>query len=143
MFNRITGERTAIVEGQPGVTRDCIYGDAHWLDKFFTLIDTGGIDREEDIITRQVRRQALAMVEESDMIIFVVDGRAGLTPVDEEIGEILRRSSKPVVLCVNKVESTEQAWEASVDFYSLGLGDPIAVSCRARAQYRRPARCCG
>ena len=128
LFNRITGERTAIVEGQPGVTRDRIYGDAHWLDKFFTLIDTGGIDREEDIITRQVRRQALAAVEESDVIIFVVDGRAGLTPVDEEIGEILRRSSKPVVLCVNKVESTEQAWEASVDFYSLGLGDPIAVS---------------
>ena len=128
LFNRLTGERTAIVEGQPGVTRDRIYGDAQWLNKYFTVVDTGGIDWEEDVLTELVRQQALAAVEEADVIIFVVDGRAGLTGVDEEIGAILRRSSKPVVLCVNKVESTEQAWEASVDFYSLGLGDPIPVS---------------
>ncbi|HPT84139.1 MAG TPA: ribosome biogenesis GTPase Der [Limnochordia bacterium] len=128
LFNRITGERTAIVEGQPGVTRDRIYGDAHWLNKHFTVIDTGGIDWEGDVLTSLVRRQALVAVEEADVIIFVVDGRAGLTGVDEEIGAILRRSNKPVVLCVNKVESTEQAWEASVDFYSLGLGDPIPIS---------------
>jgi len=128
LFNRLTGERTAIVEGQPGVTRDRIYGDAQWLNKYFTVVDTGGIDWEEDVLTELIRQQALAAVEEADVIIFVVDGRAGLTGVDEEIGAILRRSSKPVVLCVNKVESTEQAWEASVDFYSLGLGDPIPVS---------------
>lgn len=128
LFNRITGERTAIVEGQPGVTRDRIYGDAHWLNTYFTVIDTGGIDWEEDVITRQVRQQALLAVEEADVIIFMVDGRSGLTGVDEEIADILRRSSKPVILCVNKVESTEQAWEASVDFYSLGLGDPILIS---------------
>ncbi|NLM41209.1 MAG: ribosome biogenesis GTPase Der [Firmicutes bacterium] len=128
LFNRLTGERTAIVEGQPGVTRDRIYGDAQWLNKYFTVVDTGGIDWEEDVLTELVRQQALAAVEEADVIIFVVDGRAGLTGVDEEIGAILRRSSKPVVLCVNKVESTEQAWVASVDFYSLGLGDPIPVS---------------
>lgn len=128
LFNRITRQRTAIVEGQPGVTRDRIYGEAQWLDKHFTLIDTGGIDWEEDVITTQVRLQAMVAVEQADVIIFVVDGRAGLTAVDEEIGDILRRHQKPVVLCVNKVESTESAWEASVDFYRLGLGDPILVS---------------
>jgi len=128
LFNRITGGRTAIVESVPGVTRDRIYGDAEWLDKWFSIIDTGGIDFQDDVITRQVRQQALVAVDEADVIIFVVDGREGLTGVDEEIASILRRSSKPVVLCVNKVESTEQAWEASVDFYALGLGEPILVS---------------
>ena len=128
LFNRITGGRTAIVESVPGVTRDRIYGDAEWLDKWFSIIDTGGIDFQDDVITRQVRQQALVAVDEADVIIFVVDGREGLTGVDEEIASILRRSSKPVVLCVNKVESTEQTWEASVDFYALGLGEPILVS---------------
>lgn len=128
LFNRITRANTAIVEGQPGVTRDRIYGDAEWLNKYFTVVDTGGIDWEDDVITSQVRKQALAAVEEADVIIFVVDGRDGLTGIDEEIGAILRRSSKPVVLCVNKVESTEQVWEASVDFYSLGLGEPVLIS---------------
>lgn len=128
LFNRITRERTAIVEGQPGVTRDRIYGEAEWLNRYFTIIDTGGIDWEEDIITRQVRLQAMVAVEQAHVIIFVVDGRTGLTAVDEEIAEILRRHQKPVILCVNKVESTENAWEASVDFYRLGLGEPILIS---------------
>ena len=128
LFNRLTRDKTAIVQGQPGVTRDRIYGDAEWLNKHFSVIDTGGIDREEDIIARQVRHQAMLAVEQADVIIFLVDGRAGLTGVDEEISHILRRSSKPVILCVNKVESTESAWEASVDFYSLGLGEPIVIS---------------
>ena len=128
LFNRITGARTAIVQGQPGVTRDRIYGEAEWLNRHFTLIDTGGIDSDDDVITRQVRLQAMVAVEQADVIIFVVDGRSGLTGVDEEITGILRRHQKPVVLCVNKVESVESSWEAGIDFYGLGLGDPILVS---------------
>ncbi|NMB00509.1 MAG: ribosome biogenesis GTPase Der [Firmicutes bacterium] len=128
LFNRITRERTAIVEGQPGVTRDRIYGEAEWLNRHFTIIDTGGMDWEEDVITRQVRLQAMIAVEQADVIVFVVDGRAGLTGVDEEIADILRRHNKPVILCVNKAESTESVWEAAVDFYSLGMGEPILVS---------------
>lgn len=128
LFNRITRQRTAIVEGQPGVTRDRLYGEAEWLNKHFTLIDTGGIDSEDDVITRQVRWQAMVAVEQADVIIFVVDGRAGLTGIDEEIGEIMRRHQKPVVLCVNKVEALDNPWEFAVDFYRLGLGEPILVS---------------
>lgn len=128
LFNRITRQRTAIVEGQPGVTRDRIYGEAEWLNKNFTLIDTGGIDSEDDVITRQVRLQAMVAVEQADVIIFVVDGRAGLTGIDEEIAEILRRHKKPVILTVNKVESQAQSWEAAVDFYRLGLGEPLLIS---------------
>lgn len=128
LFNRITRQRTAIVEGQPGVTRDRLYGEAEWLNKHFTLIDTGGIDSEDDVITRQVRWQAMVAVEQADIIIFVVDGRAGLTGIDEEIGEVLRRHQKPVILCVNKVEALENPWEFATDFYRLGLGEPILVS---------------
>lgn len=128
LFNRITRTRTSIVQGEPGVTRDRIYGDAEWLHKHFTLIDTGGIDSEDDIITRKVRVQAMAAVEQADVIVFVVDGRAGLTGIDEEIADILRRHQKPVVLCANKVESTLSSWEAASDFYRLGLGEPILVS---------------
>jgi GTP-binding protein len=128
LFNRITRARTAIVQGEPGVTRDRIYGDAEWLNKHFTLIDTGGIDSEDDIITKQVRIQAMVAVEQADVIVFVVDGRSGLTGIDEEIADILRRHQKPVILCVNKVESTLSSWEAAIDFYRLGLGDPILVS---------------
>ena len=128
LFNRITKSRTAIVEGQPGVTRDRIYGEGEWVNKHFTVIDTGGIDSEDDVITRQVRVQAMVAVEQADVIVFVVDGRAGLTGIDEEIGDVLRRHEKPVVLCVNKVEGTLDSWEAAVDFYRLGLGEPILVS---------------
>src|SRR5690554_5011738 len=110
LFNRITRARTAIVEGQPGVTRDRIYGEGEWLNKYFTLIDTGGIDSEDDVITRQVRIQAMVAVEQADVIIFVVDGRSGLTGIDEEIADILRRHQKPVILCANKVESSLSFW---------------------------------
>ena len=105
LFNRITRTRTAIVEGTPGVTRDRIYADAEWLNNHFTLVDTGGIDYETDVITQQVRRQAMVAVEQADVIIFVVDGRDGLTGLDEEVADHLRRSGKPVVLCVNKVDT--------------------------------------
>lgn len=128
LFNRITRARTAIVEGQPGVTRDRIYGEGEWLSKYFTLIDTGGIDSEDDVITRQVRIQAMVAVEQADVIIFVVDGRSGLTGIDEEIADILRRHQKPVILCANKVESSLSFWDAAIDFYRLGLGEPILIS---------------
>ncbi len=128
LFNRIIRARTAIVEGRPGVTRDRIYGEAEWLNKYFTLIDTGGITWEDDIITKEVRWQAMLAVEQADVIIFVVDGRAGLNPMDEEIGEILRRQQKPVVLCVNKVEETKDHWKFAADFFSLSLGEPVLVS---------------
>lgn len=128
LFNRIVRARTAIVEGQPGVTRDRIYGEAEWLNKYFTLIDTGGMAWAEDFLTAEVRWQALAAVEQADVIIFVVDGRGGLNVDDQEIAEVLRRHKKPVVLCINKVEDLEGAWEYAADFYSLGLGDPILIS---------------
>ena len=128
LFNRISRSRIAIVEGKPGVTRDRIYSDAEWLDKRFTLVDTGGIDYETDEITKQVRRQAMIAVKQADVIIFVVDGREGVTGLDEEVANSLRKSGKPVVLCVNKVEDQDQAWQMVGEFYGLGLGDPIFVS---------------
>lgn len=128
LFNRISRSRIAIVEGTPGVTRDRIYSDAEWLNRHFTLVDTGGIDYETDEITKQVRRQAMIAVEQADVIIFVVDGRTGITALDEELAEHLRRSGKPIVLCVNKVDDQEQAWELMGEFYALGLGDPLLVS---------------
>ena len=128
LFNRISRSRIAIVEGKPGVTRDRIYSDAEWLDKRFTLVDTGGIDYETDEITKQVRRQAMIAVKQADVIIFVVDGREGVTGLDEEVANSLRKSGKPVVLCVNKVEDQDQAWQMVGEFYGLGFGDPIFVS---------------
>lgn len=128
LFNRITGTRTAIVEGTPGVTRDRIYADAEWLNNHFTVVDTGGIDYETDEITQQVRRQAMIAVDQADVIIFVVDGRDGLTGLDEEVADHLRRSGKPVVLCVNKVDDAEYAMVMIAEFYGLGLGEPVFVS---------------
>src|SRR5690554_806607 len=123
LFNRISRSRIAIVQGRPGVTRDRIYSDAQWLDNHFMLVDTGGIDNETDEITKQVRRQAMVAVEQADVIIFVVDGRSGLTGLDEEVADHLRKSGKPVVLCVNKVEDADQAWMMMAEFYGLGLGE--------------------
>lgn len=128
LFNRLVRERLAIVEGEPGVTRDRLYGDVEWLNHWFTVVDTGGIDTGTDVITRQVRRQAEIAVEQADVILFVVDGRAGLTGADEEVANLLRRSSKPVILCVNKIESVQQGQEAVLDFYRLGLGEPLLIS---------------
>ncbi len=128
LFNRLARERIAIVEGEPGVTRDRLYADVEWLNKHFTIVDTGGIDTETDIITRQVKRQAEIAMEQADVIIFVVDGRAGLTAADEEVAVLLRRTAKPVILCVNKIEDVKQGENAVLDFYRLGLGEPILVS---------------
>lgn len=128
LFNRLIGRRVAIVEDTPGVTRDRIYQDADWLDYSFTLIDTGGIEpANEDIIASQMRRQAELAIETADVILFLVDGREGMTSADMDVAEILRRSKKPVVLAVNKVDAPKFE-EAKYEFYNLGLGEPIPVS---------------
>lgn len=128
LFNRLIGHRLAIVEDTPGVTRDRIYGDAEWLDYRFTLIDTGGIEPEsEDKIAIQMRRQAELAVETCDVILFLTDGREGLTSADEEVASMLRKSKKPVVLAVNKLDAPKFN-DAVYEFYALGLGDPIIVS---------------
>lgn len=128
LFNRLIGRRLAIVEDTPGVTRDRIYADAQWLNHTFTLIDTGGIEPEsEDIIAKQMRRQAELAIETADVILFLTDGREGLTAADEEVAAMLRKSNKPVVLAVNKLDAPKYH-EAIYDFYTLGLGDPIIVS---------------
>lgn len=128
LFNRLVGRRVAIVEDTPGVTRDRIYGDAEWLNQKFTLIDTGGIEpANEDVIAVQMRRQAELAIETSDVILFLVDGRDGLTAADEEVATILRKSNKPVVLGVNKLDAPK-FHEAVYEFYALGLGEPYILS---------------
>jgi len=130
LFNRLTGGRTAIVEDMPGVTRDRLYRDSEWLGRNFTLVDTGGIDftdKEETSILAQVRKQAQIAVDEADVIIFMADGRTGLTADDENVGIMLRRSKKPVLLVVNKVEDYTNN-NAIIDFYQLGLGEPLPIS---------------
>ncbi len=127
-FNKIIGKRIAIVEDTPGVTRDRIYGDAEWLDHHFALVDTGGIEpMKEDIISTQMRRQAELAIETADVIIFMVDGREGITAADEDVAEMLRRSAKPIVLAVNKVDHPKFE-DAAYDFYALGIGNPITIS---------------
>ncbi|MCR5610979.1 MAG: ribosome biogenesis GTPase Der [Clostridiales bacterium] len=128
LFNRVVGKRIAIIEDTPGVTRDRIYGDAEWLSHSFTVIDTGGIEPDStEIIPAQMRRQAQLAIETSHVIIFVVDGREGLTSADMEVAEMLRRSKKPIVLAVNKIDHVKYE-EAAYDFYSLGIGEPITIS---------------
>lgn len=132
LFNAIVNKRIAIVEDIPGVTRDRIYYDGEWLNHQFTMIDTGGIEfetGEKDSILMMMRYQAQLAIEEADVILFVVDGKAGVTPADEEVSNILRSSGKPVLLVVNKIDNFNQeanAWE----FYNLGMGDPIAISAK-------------
>ena len=128
LFNKLIGRRLSIVEDTPGVTRDRIYADAEWLTHSFTLIDTGGIEpASEDIIAVQMRRQAELAIETADVILFLVDGREGLTAADEEVAAMLRRSNKPVVLAVNKLDAPKYN-DAIYEFYALGLGDPIIIS---------------
>lgn len=128
LFNQIGKKRVSIVDDMPGVTRDRIYLDAEWLNKEFTMIDTGGIEFDEsNHILYSMRQQAEIAMDEADVILFLVDGRAGLTTSDEEVAKMLRRTKKPVVLAVNKIDSPQL--EANIyEFYSLGLGDPIPLS---------------
>ncbi|KKM08805.1 GTP-binding protein Der [Clostridiales bacterium PH28_bin88] len=129
LFNRLAGGRVAIVEDTPGVTRDRIYRDTEWLGRQFTLVDTGGIDPASlgDSITAQMRRQAEIAIHEADLVLLIVDGRAGVVPDDEAVAEILRRSAKPVILVVNKVEQYDDL-SPVYEFFRLGLGDPVPIS---------------
>ena len=129
LFNLIAGKQISIVKDTPGVTRDRIYADAEWLNNKFTLIDTGGIEPDsQDIILSQMRAQAQLAIDTADVIIFVVDVRTGLVDADYEVANMLRKSGKPVVLCVNKVDSFQKFGNDIYEFYNLGLGDPFGVS---------------
>ena len=128
LFNQIGKRRVSIVDDMPGVTRDRIYMDAEWLNHTFTMIDTGGIEFDEsDQILRSMRYQAQLAMDEADVIVFVVDGRVGLTSADEEVGHLLRSAKKPVILAVNKVDS-QQLEANTYEFYNLGLGEPMGIS---------------
>lgn len=127
-FNRITGTKLAIIEDTPGVTRDRIYADAEWLNKEFTLIDTGGVDlNTEDVLLKQMRLQAELAIESAQLILFFVDGKTGITSEDFEVAKMLRKSAKPVIVVVNKTDN--KADEQNLyDFYELGIGDVIGIS---------------
>ncbi|MBB6449021.1 GTP-binding protein [Geomicrobium halophilum] len=127
IFNRFVGERIAIVEDIPGVTRDRIYGEAEWLNHMFNVIDTGGIMIGDEPLSEQMRVQAEIAIEEADVIILIVNGRDGLTAADEDVSKILLRSNKPVIVGVNKVDNLEME-EQIYDFYSLGFGQPFPIS---------------
>lgn len=128
LFNKLAGHRISIVEDTPGVTRDRIYAEGEWLNNYFTLIDTGGIEPDsEDIILSQMRRQAELAIDTGDVILFVVDGKAGLTSTDREIADMLRRSRKKVILVCNKID-TPNTPDEIYEFYELGLGEPVVIS---------------
>lgn len=128
-FNRIIGERKAIVEDVPGVTRDRIYAETEWNGREFAIIDTGGIEAStDDPILSQMRDQAVVAMDMADLILFMVDGKEGLTTADAEVGTILRRTGKKVILVVNKVDNPSKMPDTIYDFYELGLGEPIPIS---------------
>ena len=129
LFNALAGERISIVKDTPGVTRDRIYADVSWLNYNFTMIDTGGIEPDSsDIILSQMREQAQIAIDTADVIMFVVDVRQGLQDADSKVADMLRRSHKPVVLVVNKVDSFEKFQADVYEFYNLGIGDPFPIS---------------
>lgn len=133
LFNVLAGEKISIVKDTPGVTRDRIYADTSWLDKEFTLIDTGGIEPEsKDVILSQMREQAQIAIDTADVIVFITDVRQGLADADSKVADMLRRSGKPVVLVVNKVDSFEKFMPDVYEFYNLGIGDPHPVSAASR-----------
>ncbi len=129
LFNRLAGERISIVQDTPGVTRDRIYADAEWLNRKFTLIDTGGMEiGSEEIIQQQILQQAEIAIETADVILFVTDVKTGVTDDDRQVANLLRRTKKPVVLAVNKVDSVKRDTMDIYEFYELGIGDPLPVS---------------
>ena len=126
-FNKVAGRKISITEDRPGVTRDRLYTDATWRGKAFTMVDTGGIElKSEDVMWREIAKQAEVAIETADVILFFTDGKEGLHPSDYDVADILRRSKKPVVLVVNKIDT--YAPDKIFEFYSLGLGEPFAVS---------------
>ncbi|MBE5906859.1 MAG: ribosome biogenesis GTPase Der [Lachnospiraceae bacterium] len=133
LFNAIAGERISIVQDTPGVTRDRIYADVTWLDHAFTMIDTGGIEPEsKDIILSQMRAQAEIAIDTADVIVFITDVHQGLVDADSKVADMLRRSNKPVILVVNKVDDFAKYMPDVYEFYNLGIGDPIPVSAASR-----------
>ena len=133
LFNVLAGEQISIVKDTPGVTRDRIYADVTWLDYYFTLIDTGGIEPESsDVLLKFMREQAEIAIETADVILFLVDVRQGLVDADYKVADMLRRSHKPIVLVVNKVDSFEKFMPDVYEFYNLGLGDPQPISASSR-----------
>jgi GTP-binding protein len=127
IFNRVIGDRVSIVEDKPGVTRDRIYGTGEWLNRHFHLIDTGGIEVGDEPLLQMMRHQAELAIDEADVIIFMVNGREGVTAADEEVANMLFRSNKPVVVAVNEVDNFEMR-DLMYEFYSLGLGDLFPIS---------------
>ena len=133
LFNALAGEMISIVKDTPGVTRDRIYADVTWLDKSFTLIDTGGIEPDSgDIILSQMREQAQIAIDTADVIVFITDVQQGLVDSDAKVADMLRRSQKPVVLVVNKVDSVQKYMMDVYEFYNLGIGEPVAISAANR-----------
>lgn len=133
LFNVLAGEMISIVKDTPGVTRDRIYADVSWLDREFTLIDTGGIEPESrDIILSQMREQAQIAIDTADVIIFITDVRQGLQDADSKVADMLRRSGKPVILTVNKVDNFDKFMPDVYEFYNLGIGDPVPISASSR-----------
>jgi GTP-binding protein len=133
LFNVLAGERISIVQDTPGVTRDRIYADVSWLNKDFTMVDTGGIEPDsKDIIFSQMRDQAQIAIDTADVIVFLTDVRQGLVDSDSKVADMLRRSAKPVVLVVNKVDSFEKYLPDVYEFYNLGIGEPIPISATGR-----------
>lgn len=129
LFNRLAGERISIVQDTPGVTRDRIYADVEWLNHKFTLIDTGGMEiGSEEIIQKQILQQAEIAIETADVVLFVTDAKTGVTDDDRQVANMLRRTKKPVVLAVNKVDSIRRDTMAIYEFYELAIGDPLPVS---------------
>lgn len=129
LFNALAGEKISIVKDTPGVTRDRIYADVTWLDRSFTMIDTGGIEPEsKDVILSQMREQAQIAIDTADVIIFMTDVRQGMVDADAKVADMLRRSRKPVILVVNKVDSFDKLMMDTYEFYNLGIGEPVPIS---------------
>ena len=129
LFNKLVGQRLSIVEDTPGVTRDRIYAKAEWCGKSFMVVDTGGIEpKTDDHMLEQMRRQAELAIERADVIVLVTDLRSGVTANDMDVANMLQKSGKPIVLCVNKCDSIGEPPPEFYEFYNLGLGDPFAVS---------------
>ena len=133
LFNVLAGEQISIVKDTPGVTRDRIYADVNWLDYYFTLIDTGGIEPDsDDVLLKFMREQAEIAIETADVILFLVDVRQGLVDADYQVADMLRRSHKPIVLVVNKVDSFEKFMPDVYEFYNLGIGEPFPISASSK-----------
>ena len=134
LFNALAGQMISIVKDTPGVTRDRIYADIDWLNNQFTLIDTGGIEPDSsDIILSQMREQAQIAIDTADVIIFMTDVKQGLIDADAKVADMLRRSRKPVILVVNKVDNYNKMMADVFEFYNLGIGEPIAISAAQRS----------